>query len=341
MTRKGREFEIEYQKLFNSLDSSKYQIESPGYLIDKITRRKREVDILIQFTDESNIKRKISVECRDRPDTVQDTTWIEQLVTKKHDLEIDITIASTTNTYSNSAIIKARAYGIILEQVEKIDKLFFEKLATVQYSTLSFFYVKALDLTLIDNKQTRYGHKFFKLNTSKDQKTRIEEFINAEFIHTENFFFVKEMYKTTDNGLEFIKNDFTIKLDINNHINNLIDNKIIKSIVLYCYINAININVPLLNGLFVDFSENLQNSGFHKEYKTEDVSVEEQKYLNYFSLKIMYNGSLNKYLKFFQFLGAPLMRSFIIKNDTVFKLYIEGLSKNYLGKIDFEDFWNK
>ncbi|MDA3883128.1 MAG: hypothetical protein PF481_07570 [Bacteroidales bacterium] len=341
MTRKGRDFEIEYEKLSKVLNSSKFKIESPGYLTDKLTSRKREVDILIQFKDENNINRIISIECRDRPKKVQDTTWIEQLVTKKNDLGIDILIATTTNTFSKSAIIKAKHYGIILEQAEKIDKFYIDKLTTVQYSILSFFYVKTLDLKLVDKRGIIYGDKFLKLNTTKDEKKKIEEYLNTNFIQTKDFSFVKEMYKTTKNGSEFLKNDFTIKLDINNDSVNLIENKMIKSLILYCYINSININVPLLNGVFIDYSENSQNSGFRKGYETENVLIEELKYLNYFSLKINYKGLLSKYLRFFQFLGAPFLRKINIENHSIFKIYIEGLSKNFLGKIDFEYFWNK
>lgn len=41
MSRKGREFEIEYEKYYRMLDPSIYKVESPSFLIDKITGIKR------------------------------------------------------------------------------------------------------------------------------------------------------------------------------------------------------------------------------------------------------------------------------------------------------------
>ena len=47
MTRKGREFELAYADMYN-LDKEKYTVSSPGYIIDKITGSRREIDAKIK-----------------------------------------------------------------------------------------------------------------------------------------------------------------------------------------------------------------------------------------------------------------------------------------------------
>lgn len=80
MARKGREFELAYKWLYG-LDSSKYKVTSPAYVYDKTNGRKREIDVLIEYSDTNGDLRKISVECRDRK-SKEDSMWIEQLKTK-------------------------------------------------------------------------------------------------------------------------------------------------------------------------------------------------------------------------------------------------------------------
>lgn len=71
------------------------------------------------------------VECRNRKN-VQDVTWVEQVVTKRNDLNIDRAIMVTTSSFTEPAKIKAKHYGIEVErassQSEDFIKLQQEKL---------------------------------------------------------------------------------------------------------------------------------------------------------------------------------------------------------------------
>lgn len=95
---KRKKLELAY-KLINK----KYTVTSPAMLYDKTTNSKREVDILIEYIDDKRLNRKIGIECRDRK-KVEDSMWIEQLTTKKEDLELDCIIATTTRTFTKNAI---------------------------------------------------------------------------------------------------------------------------------------------------------------------------------------------------------------------------------------------
>ena len=73
-------------------------INSPGFLIDKVTNQQREVDVLIEHTvGTSNIK--IALECRNRQ-AIQDTTWIEQIHGKFGSLDVNKIIAVSTSPFS-------------------------------------------------------------------------------------------------------------------------------------------------------------------------------------------------------------------------------------------------
>ena len=73
------------------MNDEKYKVTSPAMLYDKTTKSKREVDILIEYDDDKNLHRRIGIECRDRK-KIEDSMWIEQLTTKKEDLELDCII---------------------------------------------------------------------------------------------------------------------------------------------------------------------------------------------------------------------------------------------------------
>ena len=64
MARKGRKFELTYKWLYE-LDK-KYRVKSPAYVYDKAADKKREIDVLVEYTDSNGYNRKIAIECRDR-----------------------------------------------------------------------------------------------------------------------------------------------------------------------------------------------------------------------------------------------------------------------------------
>ena len=116
LARKGKQFEQAYKWLYD-LDKDKYTVTSPAYLYDSFAERKREIDVLVEFRDADNIKRKMAIECRDRSHN-QDVMWIEQLQQKKEDLSLDYILATTTADFTTSAIKKAKAHGILIEKLK-------------------------------------------------------------------------------------------------------------------------------------------------------------------------------------------------------------------------------
>lgn len=138
MSRRGRDFELAYKWLYD-LNPEKYTVVSPGFIVDKITSTPREIDVLITYFDENHKLRRIGVECRDRKAS-ENATWIEQLVTKKNDLELDGLIVVTTSHFTKPAIEKAAFYGVIIEEAEYIDAKTVDQLADSFYA--DFYYVK-------------------------------------------------------------------------------------------------------------------------------------------------------------------------------------------------------
>ena len=151
MTRKGKKFELAYKWLYE-LDKDKYKITSPAYIYDKTENRKREVDVLIEYKDKNNDLRKIAVECRER-NYKQDSMWIEQLKTKREDLELDYIIAITTNKFTSGAIKKARYHGIIIEEAEYLDKNIVDDISKEFIIDLLFFKFEVTGLRFLINKR--------------------------------------------------------------------------------------------------------------------------------------------------------------------------------------------
>ena len=114
-------------------------IQSPDFLIDKVTGGKREVDISIRFEVGSS-KILIVIECRNRK-VAQDVRWIEEIKTKHTDLGTSKIIAVSKNGFSKDAIKKAKVHGIELRTFDAITdnviRKWNEKLI-VEISTLSY-----------------------------------------------------------------------------------------------------------------------------------------------------------------------------------------------------------
>jgi hypothetical protein len=117
-SRAGRDFEELIARIERILAPNGAIIKSPDYILDLITNSLREVDISIRFQD-NNESRLITVECRDRVGQ-QDTTWIEQLVTKQKDIGAWRTYAVSSGKFSKPAIKKANHYGIEIRLFDQI-----------------------------------------------------------------------------------------------------------------------------------------------------------------------------------------------------------------------------
>lgn len=105
MPRVGRAFENIVHTLEKVLSDSKVSIESPGFLVDRVTNQKREIDVLIRFS-QSHHKQLIAIECKDRkiPVGVPD---VEAFNTKTRDLKITKAVLVSSSGFRKSAIEKA------------------------------------------------------------------------------------------------------------------------------------------------------------------------------------------------------------------------------------------
>ena len=119
MSRQGKDFEELIKTIETALAKGDVEIKSPDYIPDKITGRKREVDISIR-TKVGSSPILVILECRDRVGQ-EDTTWIEQLATKKNDVGASLAIAITSSNFSKNALEKAKHYGIETRTYGKID----------------------------------------------------------------------------------------------------------------------------------------------------------------------------------------------------------------------------
>lgn len=118
MARKGRQFELLVTRIQRVLAPEGAKVTSPDWIVDAITGQRREVDAAIRYRrDGKDIL--INVECRDR-NSAQDTTWIEQLVTKRRDINASHTIAVSKSRFSAQAVTKAQAYGIDVYTIQDI-----------------------------------------------------------------------------------------------------------------------------------------------------------------------------------------------------------------------------
>ena len=113
----GREFEQLAAQLESSLGPKGAVVRSPDRIRDKFTGQLREVDASIRMTVGS-APVLIVLECRDRSRT-QDTTWIEQIATKRLHIGATQTIAVSSKGFSTQAIKAAEVHGILLRQISE------------------------------------------------------------------------------------------------------------------------------------------------------------------------------------------------------------------------------
>lgn len=93
-----REFEKLVAQMERFLGPEGVKICSPDYIKDAVTGEMRQVDASLKLKVGST-EQTVIVECRRRSD-VQDVCWIEQLVTKKHDLRAAGCIAVSSKGFS-------------------------------------------------------------------------------------------------------------------------------------------------------------------------------------------------------------------------------------------------
>lgn len=111
----GREFERLASQLESSLAPRGAVVKSPDRIRDKFTGQLREVDASIRMTVGS-APVLIVLECRDRS-RLQDTTWIEQIATKRLHIGATQMIAVSSKGFTDQAVKAADVHGILLRQI--------------------------------------------------------------------------------------------------------------------------------------------------------------------------------------------------------------------------------
>lgn len=170
MARQGKDFELLIEKIEKAALETGAVIHSPGYLEDRITGEKREVDILIEHSIGTSII-KIVIECRDRL-AVQDSTWIEQVHTKLCDVLVNKAIVVSSSPFTAPALEKASFYNIEARTYEQVDTLFIKSLWKCEFVKLTIHSVDIISAQL----QTR--------NYPKQKIT-----LDKKFFHDKLFYF--------------------------------------------------------------------------------------------------------------------------------------------------------
>lgn len=105
-----REFERLIALIEHRLAPKGAIVRSPDRVADKTTGQPREVDASIRYRVGS-VPILITIECRDRV-SLEDVTWIEQLIAKRESIGASATIAVSSRGFSRPATDKAKAHAI-------------------------------------------------------------------------------------------------------------------------------------------------------------------------------------------------------------------------------------
>ena len=112
-----REFERLVARIEADAGTRGMTVTSPDRIRRKTTGRLREVDAIIR-AQTGTVEMLVTIECRRRAN-IQYVTWIEQLVTKKHAIGTDHTIAVTASGFSKNAQKVAAETSISLRRISE------------------------------------------------------------------------------------------------------------------------------------------------------------------------------------------------------------------------------
>lgn len=113
-----REFERLVARIEADAGPRGMTVTSPDRIRCKTTGRLREVDASIR-AQTGTVEMLVTIECR-RKANIQNVTWIEQLVTKKHAIGADHTIAVSGSGFSKNAQNIAKQNGISLRRISEV-----------------------------------------------------------------------------------------------------------------------------------------------------------------------------------------------------------------------------
>ncbi|MBN1201711.1 MAG: restriction endonuclease [Anaerolineae bacterium] len=118
MPRKGRDLEILVATVERMLSGTDIEIKSPDKIEGINSKSLREVDVSLR-ANVGSLQVLVIIEVRDRKNT-EDVTWIEQLATKKEDVQASKAVAVSSSGFSGGAKNTADKLGIELRSIEQI-----------------------------------------------------------------------------------------------------------------------------------------------------------------------------------------------------------------------------
>lgn len=330
MARKGRGFELAYKHLYDLLDKDIYTVTSPAFPIDKTTGKGREVDVLIEFTDVNGNPRRISIECRDRS-KVQDITWIEQLVQKKEDLDLDYTIATTTTSFSDGAIAKANYHGILIEEAEMPSVETINKLQSSTFVDFFFFKFELLECSFfIEPNGFVPLRSYLKQLNIIDQSALIKE-LNTELLLS---FDPHELIKQHPDALDFFSaEDNCLVLEGTTLLTDKKPEclKQAHSIKYKVKVVPRKVSLPISDSFAVFSTEDHSNKKYRADFKSD---------IDYFAIgyldgKLIVDFGIKK-RRFWRLASGTMHLNTIIPDGVEFETdkYIEKIMKEHLGEFD-------
>lgn len=334
MPRKGKDFELAYKWLYD-LDKENYKVTSPAYLYDPLAERKREIDVLVEFCDNDNVNRKLAIECRKRKN-VQDVTWIEQLQQKKEDLSLDYILATTTTSFTESAINKAKRHGVIIEKAETFNIDSVKNITSNEFFFDAFFFKFTFEeLTFfIKDLGLIPFNKFIKDLNFTEQIELLNELNKEYYFSIEPHNLLKQAKIKEE---DFFQNDKDNSITINNnvHFDKNIPSFFLKKGILF-FTNKIKIipfkfSLPLNKSLSVFEVEEKKNKKYCAIFGNDNDYVE----IGYIENNNYSNIQLSE-RKYLRFAGANMHINTIFPNmKGDFKINWDKISRKLLGEFDF------
>ena len=329
MPREGREFEQAYEWLY-SLDD-RFKVTSPAFLFDKAAGIEREVDVLVEYTDDQGLPRKISIECRDRKAT-QNVMWIEQLQQKREDIGLDYIIATTTSKFSDAAIRKARYHGVVLERAKMLGKSTVDNLQQFFFDAF-FLNFELLEMNLYTTDKGKMSLAQFVKDLNVMERAAVLKHINAEFYFSLDPYQIIEEHHISREDF-FSKEDNSIEMRGNNILP--ADNKppFFKSVMIIEWrvrARPMKISLPLCDSISVFDGETHSN----KDYRAIYGNDEEYFRIGYLDGKLFTELNLKR-RKYKRFVSANLGLNTIIPDgvDIRFDKDFDYIAHNFLGEFD-------
>lgn len=345
--KKGKILEKSYEWLWDFIEKKNSVVTSPKYYIDKVTGQQREIDVYIEkFNEDGEQIETIMVECRNR-NRVEDVTWVEQVVTKKNDLEIDRAIMVTTSSFTEPAKRKANHYEIELERSSPLTSNFIEEKKKDLNGTIHFAFMECTSINVTTDKG-KYNHDY--LDKFTDVKNYVKSFINDYSERTlvnhiwqaHNEY--PDFFKDINNSLE-IKQSLTPKKSSFIFINLTKDSidKIgeLKKITFIIKIKPIIISFPITRFITIFDDEKIKIKS-NKRHKSEYENEEFRLVFQFHKDELLFNITLKKSFKYCKFIEfnytVYALLDNIDPNKTSFKLNNHH-PEDFKGEIYFDTIW--